>query len=244
MSYSFENKIRFSETADREKLSVGNIIDYMQDCTNYHSESLGVGIKYQLQTGRAWILNSWQIRINGDIRLGDTVRTTTWPCGFDKVFGYRNFTMANAAKPEELLVEAESTWIIMDVNKGRIAKIGQEDKEMYLCEPSLSEDLKKTKILPGAEYTKQTAYIVRRYQLDINGHMNNSWYVKIAEEYVPQDRKIIFVRVEYKKSARLGDEIIPFVCDDNFRYLIELRDRDGNNYAVVEFSVDAAEKMS
>ena len=69
MSYSFENKIRFSETADREKLSVGNIIDYMQDCTNYHSESLGVGIEYQIRTGRAWILNSWQIRINGDIRL-------------------------------------------------------------------------------------------------------------------------------------------------------------------------------
>ena len=53
MSYSFENKIRFSETADREKLSVGNIIDYMQDCTNYHSESLGVGIEYQIRTRTA-----------------------------------------------------------------------------------------------------------------------------------------------------------------------------------------------
>ncbi len=239
MSYSFENKIRFSETADREKLSVGNIIDYMQDCTNYHSESLGVGIGYQIRTGRAWILNSWQIRINGDIRLGDTVRTTTWPCGFDKVFGYRNFTMANADQPEDFLVEAESTWIIMDVEKGRIAKIQQEDTERYVCEPSLSEDLKKTKILPGTEYTEQTSYIVRRYQLDINGHMNNSWYVKIAEEYVPQDRKITFVRVEYKKSARLGDEIIPFVYDDDFRCLVELRDRDGSIYAVAEFSADS-----
>ena len=236
MSYSFENKIRFSETADREKLSVGNIIDYMQDCTNYHSESLGVGIEYQIRTGRAWILNSWQIRINGDIRLGDMVRTTTWPCGFDKVFGYRNFTMANTDKPEDFLVEAESTWIIMDVEKVRIAKIQQEDTERYVCEPSLSEDLKKTKILPGTEYAEQTAYIVRRYQLDINGHMNNSWYVKIAEEYVPQDRKITFVRVEYKKSAVLGDEIIPFVYDDVFRCLVELRDRDGSIYAVAEFS--------
>lgn len=238
MSYSFENKIRFSETADRGKLSVGSIIDYMQDCTNYHSESLGAGIGYQIRTGRAWILNSWQIRLNGDIRLGDTVRTTTWPCGFDKVFGYRNFTMANAEKPEEYLVEAESTWIILDAEKGRIAKIQPEDTERYVCEPSLSEDLKKIKILPGTGYTEQTAYIVRRYQLDINGHMNNSWYVKIAEEYVPRDRKITFVRVEYKKSARLGDEIIPFVYRDVFRCLVELRDSEAGIYAIVEFSAE------
>ena len=236
MSYSFENKVRFSETADREKLSVGNIIDYMQDCTNYHSESLGLGIGYQIRTGRAWILNSWQIRLNGDIRLGDTVRTTTWPCGFDKVFGYRNFTMANTANPGDFLVEAESTWIIMDVETGRIAKIEQGDTERYVCEPSLSGDLKKKKILPGTEYAEQTACMVRRYQLDINGHMNNSWYVKIAEEYVPQDRAVTFVRVEYKKAARLGDVIIPFVYNDDFHCLAELRDRDGNIYAVAEFS--------
>ena len=126
----------------------------------------------------------------------------------------------------------------MDVEKGRISRIEQRDTERYVCEPSLSEDLKKIKILPGTGYTEQTAYIVRRYQLDINGHMNNSWYVKIAEEYVPQDRKISFVRVEYKKSARLGDEIIPFVYNDAFRCLVELRDRGAGIYAVVEFSAE------
>lgn len=238
MSYSFENKIRFSETGDNERLSVGNIIDYMQDCTNYHSESLGAGIKHQIEMERAWILNSWQIRINGDIRLGDTIRTTTWPCGFDKVCGYRNFTMVNVERPQELLVEAESTWVMMDVKKGRISRIEDKDTEMYECEPELSGDLKKMKIQPGTEYVEQTCFIVRRYQLDFNGHMNNSWYVKIAEEYVPEDENITFVRVEYKKSARLGDTVIPFVYCDDYRYLVELRDKNGKVYAEVEFSVE------
>lgn len=238
MRFSFENKIRFSETGDNEKLSIGNIIDYMQDCTNYHSESLDAGIQLQEQMGRAWILNSWQIRIYDDIRLGDTVRTTTWPSGFDKICGYRNFTITNVDKPQQSLVEAGSTWILMDIKNGRISKIQEKDIEMYECELPLSEDLKKIKIVPGQKYTEQDSYMARRYQMDINGHMNNSWYVKIAEEYVPEENKITFIRVEYKKAAKLGDVIILFVCCDGRRYLVELRDEDGKIYAVVEFSVE------
>ncbi len=239
MRFSFENKIRFSETGDNEKLSIGNIIDYMQDSTNYHSESLGAGIQLQEEMGRAWILNSWQIKIYDDIRLGDIVRTTTWPSGFDKICGYRNFVITNVDKPEQSLVEADSTWILMDIKTGRISKIEEKDTEMYECEPPLSEDLKKIKIAPGQEYIEQTSYMVRRYQLDINGHMNNSWYVKIAEEYVPVEKKITFIRVEYKKAAKRGDIIIPFVCCDGHRYLVELRDEDGKMYAIIEFSVES-----
>lgn len=239
MRFSFENKIRFSETGDNEKLSIGNIIDYMQDCTNYHSESLGVGIQQQEEMGRAWILNSWQIRIHDDIRLGDTVRTTTWPSGFDKICGYRNFTIANIDAPQQSLVEADSTWIRMDIKTGRISKIEEKDIEAYECESPLSEDLKKIKIVQGQGYTEQISYMVRRYQTDINGHMNNSWYVKIAEEYVPEEKKITFIRVEYKKAAKLGATIIPFVCCDDQRYLVELRDEDGKLYAIIEFLVES-----
>lgn len=235
MSFSFNNKIRFSETGDNETLSIGKIIDYMQDCTNYHSESLGAGIGFQEETGRGWILNSWQIKICGDIKLGNTIQTTTWPSSFDKICGYRNYTMVNLEQPKEILIEADSTWVMMDMKRQRISRIEDSDIKMYDCEPPLSEELKKKKIVVGTNYTKQSPYIVRRYQLDINGHMNNSWYVKMAEEYILDIKKVGFVRVEYKKSAKKGDIIIPFVCYDENRCLVELRDKDEKIYAIVEF---------
>ena len=41
--YTFDSRVRYSETAEDGRISLNAIIDYMQDCTNFQSEDLGVG---------------------------------------------------------------------------------------------------------------------------------------------------------------------------------------------------------
>ena len=76
---------------------------------------------------------------------------------------------------------------------------------------------------------------MRRYHIDTNEHVNNCQYVQMALEFLPADRQFRQIRVEYKKSAVLGDVIYPKRSREEERTVIELCAENGRPYAVVEF---------
>lgn len=46
--YTFDSRVRYSETDENGNLSLESLIDYMQDCTNFQSEDLGVGLRVSI----------------------------------------------------------------------------------------------------------------------------------------------------------------------------------------------------
>lgn len=75
---------------------------------------------------------------------------------------------------------------------------------------------------------------VRKYHIDTNEHVNNCQYVQMALEMVPGDVQVRQLRVDYKKSAVLGDIIYPRLTAEQERTVVELCDADGKPYAIVE----------
>ena len=75
---------------------------------------------------------------------------------------------------------------------------------------------------------------MRRYHIDTNEHVNNCQYVQMAMEMLPGDISVHQLRVDYKKSAVLGDMIFPKVSEEAERTVVELCDETGKPYAVVE----------
>ena len=75
---------------------------------------------------------------------------------------------------------------------------------------------------------------MRRYHIDTNEHVNNCQYVQMAMEMLPGDISVHQLRVDYKKSAVLGDMIFPKVSEEAERTVVELCDEVGKPYAVVE----------
>ena len=76
---------------------------------------------------------------------------------------------------------------------------------------------------------------MQKHHLDTNHHVNNCQYVQMALEFLPADRQFRQIRVEYKKSAVLGDVIYPKRSREEERTIIELCAENGRPYAVVEF---------
>ena len=60
-------------------------------------------------------------------------------------------------------------------------------------------------------------------------------YVQMALEGLKKPMDVGKLRVEYKKSAVYGDIIYPKTAYEKDRAVVELCDRDGKAYAVVEF---------
>jgi acyl-CoA thioesterase FadM len=71
--------------------------------------------------------------------------------------------------------------------------------------------------------------------LDAYGHVNNAWYVRLAQEHVPEDFCVRRLRAEYKNAAHLGDLLHPLVSATEEKIVVSLSDLRGTPYAVIEF---------
>lgn len=232
--YTFDSRIRYSETAEDGRISVNAIIDYMQDCTNFQSEDLGVGLDYHREHQLMWVLNSWQIIFEQYPKMGENITIGTHPYGYEKMFGYRNFLITDARGG--CVAKANSTWVLMDLKKGRPMIVTPEIGDVYGKAEPLEMDYAPRKIkLPEGGETKE-GFIVREYHLDTNHHVNNGQYVRMAMEFLERTAKLAELRVEYKKQAMLGDEIIPVIYRvGDKEVIVSLNTAAGKPYAIVQF---------
>ena len=231
--YSFDSRVRYSEVDEDRKLSLTGVINYMQDCSTFQSEDLNMGIDYLTEKHRAWLLSSWQIIVDRYPKLGERIVVSTWPYDFKGIYGLRNFTIQD---PEgNYLVRANSNWFFFDTEHGVPVRVGEEDIRGYGVrqEEKLSMDYAPRRIPLPAEYEEYPVIAVAAHHIDTNHHVNNAQYVEIAREVLPAGLLIRELRVEYKKAAVIGDQIIPRVSVEEGCYTIALCDTEGKPYAVV-----------
>lgn len=230
--YQFDSRVRYSETDEQGRLSLTGIINYLQDCSTFQSEDIGLGIDYLNEHQRAWWLSSWQIVIDRYPVLGHEIVISTWPYDFKGIYGYRNFTIQD--KAGNFLVRANSIWFFYDRSAGRPVRVREEDVRGYgPGEEKLAMEYAPKRIKMPETFVEAEAIVVARYHLDTNHHVNNAQYVEIAREVLPEYFKIGEIRAEYKKAAVLGDVITPRVSRTAEGYAVSLCDMEGAPYAVI-----------
>lgn len=234
MAYQFESRVRYSEMDIEQRLTRVSLVDYFQDSSTFQSESCGNGLEYLKSLDRAWMILSWQIEIIRRPRLGERIVTKTWPHGFKAFYGYRNYVMYD--ETGEMLAKANSVWAFMDVKTGHPAKLSPELISDYEMEPALAMKQHSRKIQVPKEQEKMAALLVCSYHLDTNRHVNNGQYIRMAEEYLPDDFEPVWLRVEYRKQAKLHDTIVPMVYAAADLVVVSLCDSQGEPYAIVEYT--------
>lgn len=239
MRYSFDSRIRFSETCEDEKLSYTSIVNYLQDCSNFQSQELGLGADALAKKGRAWVLLGWQIEINRRPEVGEEIEVTTWPYGFKGFYGSRNYVMDT--KEGERLAYANTVWAYLDVKSQMPTKVDDEEIAGYQIEDRLDMNYAPRKVKVPAESEELKTFVVKQTNLDLNHHVNNGQYVAMAEPYLPTDFEVGQMRVEYRKQAKLDDTILPLINITNEQVTIALCNEDKEPYAVVEFNVKKSE---
>ena len=113
--YQFESRVRFSEVDHHQQMTLPGILNYFQDCSTFQSEALGCGIDACNERKRGWVLSSWQVEIERYPRFGEKILVRTWSCGFEGLYGYRNFCMEDGKG--EIAVRAYTVWVYMDLER-------------------------------------------------------------------------------------------------------------------------------
>ena len=231
--YTFNSRVRYSEVDSNARLTLDGIINYMQDCTNFQSEDLGVGLEFHKEKNLAWILNSWQIVIDEYPKMGENITIGTQSFGYEKMFGHRNFLITK--EDGSRVAIANSLWVLMDFKKNRPRIVTPEIGDVYGKHKPLEMEYAPRKIKMPENVVKGREFVVQESQLDTNHHVNNGQYVRMAMNQIELP-KVSELRVEYKKQALLGDMIVPFICRQENKTFVSLDDVDGKAYAVVQFN--------
>ncbi len=243
----YDDRVSYSDLDEDRRVTPQAILGFCQDSCIFQSEDDGVGIDYMRERHIAWILNSWEVLFFELPGLGQDIRTSTWPYVYKDFYANRNFTMK--APDGKLFAAANSVWVLMDTEKMRPARVPEEIVEAYREDtlPMIEYAWAGRKISVPDGGEERPPILVPRSFLDTNRHMNNCKYVEVATDCLPEGFSYNRLRVEYRKSAMMGDELCPVVYPDSGdgRVTVAIRDSDGRIDAIVEYSrldgIDPAE---
>ena len=238
--YTFESRIRYSECDGQGRLTLPGLINYLQDCTTFHSEDIERGVGYMRPRGIAWLLAAWQIEIARLPVFCERIRVRTWCYDMTRTLAKRNFVIEDASG--EVLVRADSLWFVFDFAAGRPIRIG-EDQHIYLSDEEPLDMPPTSRRLPvEGDFTVASQVVVNELHLDSNHHVNNAQYLGMATNALAQvlgvevaahTSGIARICVQYKRQARLGDIIVPRVHIGTQACTVNLTDPDGESFAIV-----------
>lgn len=231
--FQFSSKIRYSEVDADCNLTIPSLVNYFQDCTCFHSESVGDGVEVLRSRHQAWILSFYQICISRMPKHLEEVTIATYPYEIKGFYGMRNFCLLDQAGNQ--LACANSIWVLIDTTTGRPVRASQEQIDAYGADEKITMNYCERKLTMPETLDKQEPVTVPTHFIDSNHHMNNGKYVVLAMEYVPKDFVIEELRIEYKKEAKLKDIITPAVCVEEGRITVALFDEGDKPYAIIIF---------
>lgn len=233
--YSFDSRVRYSECDEDATLSVCALVNYLQDCSTFHSESVGLGVSHMIAHHYAWLITAWQIDIAGLPKLGDPIRISTWCPGLRRTMVERDFTLSSPDGSR--YAKAGSLWFMYDTEAQRPTRIPESQRVFLSHEPRIDLPELRRRLHATGDYVLASPVTVGVWQLDTNRHMNNVHYIQIALDAVREVEGDLalphHILVQYKTMVLLGDTILPRIHADEGAWVVDLRDEAGGCHAIV-----------
>lgn len=234
--FSLQEYVTPGRTDAEGRLKLVSAVDIMQDCSQMWMKSEPVFEKYFNQNNMAMLLASRQLDVLRIPVFGEklTITTSVFECrGFH---GFRNTIIYDEERKPCLVSWSTGAFVCRDNNK--LTKIPEEVSSNIILDPKADmEYLERRIVVPGGERSAYGPVRVMRNDIDMNRHMNNVHYVRIASEYLPKDFRTDRLRVEYKLPAAEGDLLHPYVIGyGSARIYVQLLNGNGQPHAILEFN--------
>ncbi|WP_276861742.1 acyl-[acyl-carrier-protein] thioesterase [Anaerococcus tetradius] len=174
-----------------------------------------------------WIIYSWDIQIENNIRLGEEIEISTIPTHMDKFYAYRDFIVESRGN---ILARAKATFLLMDITRLRPIKIPQNLSLAYGKENPIF-DIYDMEIRNDLAFIKDIQ--LRRADLDNNFHINNAVYFDLIKETVDiYDKDISYIKLIYRNEIRDKKQVQAFARREDKAIDFALRGEDGRDYCL------------
>ena len=231
--YSLNYKVTTSTCDSDGKLKLYSALQMMQDCSEMWIDS-EQGVKdYFEKENMAQLLASRQVEVIRRPSFKEELTVTTSVYGMKSMFGFRNTFIYDAEG-----LPCYRTWSMgafVDKGTGKLKKVDDQTISTMLLEPKLDMNYKDRRIiLPKEGGTVLAPVAVQRADIDYNKHVNNANYIRMAMELLPDGFEVKGLRVEYRVPARLNDQLVPTVYQQDGLFIVALN--IGNDVStIIEF---------
>ena len=208
LTYQMKTKIPFDMSDINGHIKLPDIILLSLQVSGSQSAQLGVSDKDILERyNLVWIITEYDIDVIRLPRFAEEITIETEALSFNRLFCYRRFTIYDESG--QAIIQMLATFALMDRDSRKVHPVVPE-----IVAPYQSESSKK--LLRGPKYAElenaiSKDYHVRFYDLDMNGHVNNSKYLDWIFEVMGADfltnhipKKI---NLKYVKEVRPGGMI-------------------------------------
>lgn len=208
LTYQMKMKIPFDMADMNGHIKLPDVILLSLQVSGMQSIELGVSDKTILEDyNLVWIITDYDIEVVRLPRFAEEITIETEALSYNRLFCYRRFTIYDEAGQD--LIHMMATFVLMDRDSRKVQAVESE-----IVAPYQSEFDKK--LIRGPKYANLEApiskdYHVRFYDLDMNGHVNNSKYLDwifevmgadFLTQYIPKK-----INLKYVKEVRPGGVI-------------------------------------
>jgi len=208
LTYQMKMKIPFDMSDMNGHIKLPSLILLSLQVSGSQSAQLGVSDKEILEKyNLVWIITEYDIDVIRLPRFAEEMTIETEALSYNRLFCYRRFTIYDESG--QAIIQMLASFALMDRDSRKVHSV---DPEMVA--PYQSEFSKK--IIRGPKYTDldnptSKDYHVRFYDLDMNGHVNNSKYLDwifevmgadFLMDHIPQK-----INLKYVKEVRPGGMI-------------------------------------
>ena len=199
-----EIAIRDCDCASNRLLRPSSLFSMIQEIAIDHSEEIGAGRSVTFDRGFLWVLARQKAEIVRLPEYGEHVIFQTWPGSTMHFLFPRYYRMLD--HNGESLLSASSLWTLIHAKKRSVISPQKEGivvtGETTGYEIALPSGIRKC-------FGEETCTLTVPYSYtDINGHMNNIFYLDVAENMIPEMAGKLALKeisVEYSHEILCGE---------------------------------------
>ena len=192
------------------------VFDYLQDAAGAHANVLGVGLKQLKESSSlSWVLSRIRVKMEAFPEYGDTLRITTYPSGFDRLFAYRQFVLSSASDGRRFGV-AGSAWLTLNPVNFRPVSPAKHfaglDEWEFEGETFFQEDTLGKLPAELCDSEVETVQHISSGQIDFNRHLNNAFYAMCTEDWLGEKInspvRIKEIQLNFNSSTGFRDDLV------------------------------------
>ena len=183
--HSSRFRVRSYETDPLGRLQVPILCKLLQEVAVAHAEILGVGVESLINSGVAWILSRLHFEIDRWPTADEEIVIVTWPDAANRLYTERKFEIFS---PSDQRIGSVSTlWLVLDLERRRPVRLPPQVTERLKEHEIESEPRRFGDLTEPAPIEHELGFTVRRSDLDLADHVNNTSYIEWAIEAVPDE---------------------------------------------------------
>lgn len=214
----------------------------MQECSSRQMAAQRPSYDELLDKGQALMLSRMDMIIPQEVYLEEPIDVYSWPCPSVRATFLRNYAIYKNGQPAAMI---SSQWSLVNTQTRKIMKVEDVDFSNYTMDEYV-DVMPEGKFKISREEAEAMEHVAEKKimlsDIDYNGHMNNTNYVDLLCDYIPElyegTHRVSSFRIHFSKEAPLGETIqIMRLKETDGKYLFRTLRSDGDVNVEAEFNI-------